>query len=362
MITRLNGRYSTLAANPAPRRRRATKRNPSALEKALAAQKRADARAQKLKDRIAELEQKAKDKARRDREKAKEARAKEKRKTDRAKARATRLRRAATKRETKAARSTVRAQRRAAASKTYTVSPPGRKPYRMKKIPSGNAVGYVYSMRKRVGTTKSGRPKYETKYITRKTPGGTKPPFAIVKDGNTFKLHKNPRRRKNAMKRKNAGLVVAGVPVVEMAIGSVAAIGVGALSEALIKKYAGKSVPAQLQDIVGEIATAGIAAFAHGKVKNKMAKDVIQYAFVGAVFSIINNLAREPIVNSIQKALPAGGTYFDPSAMSGLYMDPIGDGGAVGGLYLNDQTAAPAMGASHDMSGLGLFEGRSIYG
>ncbi len=364
MITRLNGRYSTLAANPAPRRRRATKRNPSALDKALAAQERANKRAQKLMDRIAELEQKAKDKAKRARDKTKTDSDRKKAAAARAKTRKTRLRRAETKRSTKALRKTVRAGRRTAASKTYKVSPAGRKSYRMKKIPSGSAVGYVYKMRKKVGVTKSGKPRYETKYLTRKTPGGTKPPYAIVKDGNTFKLHKNPGRRKRTMKRKNAGLVVAGVPVIEMAIGSVGAIGVGALSEALIKKYAGTAVPAPLQDIVGEVATAAIAAFAHGKLKNKMHKDIAQFAFIGAVFGLISKKANDPIVNAIQKALPGetGGSYFDPS-MAGLYVDPAGSG-AVGGMYLNDQSAAPAMGASHagHMSGMGLFEGRSIYG
>lgn len=332
-IKRLSGRYSTLVANP--RKKGATR---------TAAQKKAD-------ERIALLEKKLKE----TRQEAIKAAAAAR---DKAIAKGQRVASARAKASRRAAAATRRAQF-------------DRLGYSVKEIPAdASLVGYAYPMRQQ-HTSKSG--KTTNRLVGYATRGsllkGRKPPFAIIKQGGQVKLHKNPRRRKHA--RRNAGLVIAGVPVIEMAIGSAATIAVGAVSEALITKYAGDKVPAFLQGIVGEIATAGIAAFAHGKLKNPMHREIAKYAFIGAVFQIISEKASPMIVDGINKALPAdakatpksteaakkdgaGGGYMP---LNGLYLSADSGDFGVGGAYMQTNGSHSA-----DLGGLGLFQGKSIYG
>ena len=148
-------------------------------------------------------------------------------------------------------------------------------------------------------------------------------------------------------------------------------------------------VPEAVQDIVGEAITAGVAAFAHGKLKNPMQREIAKYAFIGAIFQIISKKASAPIENALAKILPgddaaakksetdaatvltkAGETpalpkkdgtvpgymsgYYN-AGTSGLYLGNDGSHG-VGGAYMG-------VGGSYmGVGGLGLFEGKSIYG
>lgn len=345
-IKRLSGRYSTLVANP--RKRGATR---------TAAQKKAAEQIKKLEQKLADTRKKAREAAAAAAEKLAESQRKAREKAEAKGRRVGRSRAAASRRSAAATR---KAQRE-------------RLGYSVKAIPAdASLVGYAYPMRK-PHTSKSG--KTTNRLVGYATRGslmkGRKPPFAIIKQGGQVKLHKNPRRRRKYA-RRNAGLVIAGVPVVEMAIGSAATIAVGAVSEALIKKYAGDKVPAFLQGIVGEIATAGIAAFAHGKLKNPMHREIAKYAFIGAVFQIISEKASPMIVDGINKALPAdaqatsksteatdskngaGGGYMP---LNGLYLSADSGDFGVGGAYMQTNGSHSA-----DLGGLGLFQGKSIYG
>lgn len=348
-IKRLSGRYSTLVANP---RKRGAKRT--------AAQKKAADQIQKLEQKLAETRRKASEAAAESAQKIADARKKARDKAE-AKGRSVKRSRAAASRRSAAA--ARKAQRE-------------RLGYSVKAIPAdASLVGYAYPMRQ-PHTSKSG--KTTNRLVGYATRGslmkGRKPPFAIIKQGGQVKLHKNPRRRKYA--RRNAGLVIAGVPVVEMAIGSAVTIAVGAVSEALIKKYAGDKLPASLQGIVGEIATAGIAAFAHGKLKNPMHREIAKYAFIGAVFQIISEKTSPMIVDAINKALPADaqataksteatdakkgeneGVYGGYMPLNGLYLSADSGDFGVGGAYMQTNGSHSA-----DLGGLGLFQGKSIYG
>jgi hypothetical protein len=166
-------------------------------------------------------------------------------------------------------------------------------------------------------------------------------------------------------KVKNPSLMIAGVPVIEMAIGSVAAIGIGAVAQIMVAKYAKDMVPAAISDITGELATAAVAAFAHAKLlKNPMHKTIAQYAFIGAVFGIIEKKAYKPLYNAIASPLGATPLAGSHHHVHGVYFDPYTAQGAVGGAYL------PAMSGSSDalggmyasVDGLGLFQSPSIYG
>jgi hypothetical protein len=158
--------------------------------------------------------------------------------------------------------------------------------------------------------------------------------------------------------RRNPALVIAGVPVIEMAIGSAAAIGLGVVADVLVKKYAGNVVPGAIADITGELVTAGVAAFAYSKLSNPMHKSIAQYAFIGAVFQIINKKTYKPISEALSNVLPAGGYYH--GGAGGVYFDPYTAEGAVGGTYLTTDGDMGGMYANVD--GLGLFQAPSIYG
>jgi|694.fasta_scaffold07353_10 hypothetical protein len=160
--------------------------------------------------------------------------------------------------------------------------------------------------------------------------------------------------------RKNPALVIAGVPVIEMAIGSAAAIGLGVVADVLVKKYAGNVVPGAIADITGELVTAGVAAFAYSKLSNPMHKSIAQYAFIGAVFQIINKKTYEPIKGALSSVLPAGGYYH--GGAGGVYFDPYTAEGAVGGAYLSTDGSHDMGGMYANVDGLGLFQAPSIYG
>lgn len=169
--------------------------------------------------------------------------------------------------------------------------------------------------------------------------------------------------------RKNGGLVIAGVPVIEMAIGSVAAIALGHLGSALISKYAPAGTPEFLKGsaskpgIGGELLTAAASAYLYAKVlKNPMHKEIAKFAFIGAVFQAISKQAGEMIGEQVAK-LP--GLSGHVTSTSGVYFDPYSAQPAVGGMYL-PSAAGQEMGGIYanvdNMSGLGLFEAPSIYG
>lgn len=160
--------------------------------------------------------------------------------------------------------------------------------------------------------------------------------------------------------RRNPALVIAGVPVIEMAIGSAAAIGLGVVADVLVKKYAGNVVPGAIADITGELVTAGVAAFAYSKLSNPMHKSIAQYAFIGAVFQIINKKTYEPIKGALSSVLPAGGYYH--GGAGGVYFDPYTAEGAVGGAYLSADGSHDMGGMYANVDGLGLFQAPSIYG
>jgi hypothetical protein len=196
--------------------------------------------------------------------------------------------------------------------------------------------------------------------------------LGLKKARKSRKGHARKRNPHYARKARNPGsmLVIAGVPVVEMAIGSVAAIGVGHLVDALVAKYAAgvKSSLGPAGDVLGEVATAGLAALAYKKLaKTQMHKDIAKYAFIGAVFQTISKLTEAPIKGAVDKLLPSGlKGYNGGDTNGGLYFDPYNATAAVGGsyghlpsvsgLYSNVDTGAVAG------AGLGLFNAPSIYG
>ena len=251
----------------------------------------------------------------------------------------------------------------AAAKAISAVAPAGSK---KKRSSSAGKARKLYTAYRSARKTKSGKKKYGLSLMKYRAP---KPPKA--KSGkrrsplfSIYRVGKGSKRRYQL--RKNPALMIAGVPVIEMAIGSVAAIAVGHASAQLISKYAPAGLPAFLSDpntgVIGEVATATLAYFGYNKLKSPMIREVSKWAFVGAVFQAISKLSKEPIQNAINSVLPAGtasvstkGVYFDAYSGQpavGGYLPVAGTEGAVDGMYTRVD----------DMSGLGLFQAPSIYG
>lgn len=329
MITRIHGASSTLAANP-PRKHRRAKRhkNPSH-------HKRRNAEAGTTKTAARTLEARL---AKREREIAE-------------------LKIAAAK---KAERAAKKGQGRAKGPRTpKTIARAARKAmkgqlgFSLAPLPAGaSLVNYVYP--KKGKADKRGRKRVIGYTSSSKLVKGIKPKFSIIKTNTgRLTLHKNPALGK---------IVVAGVPVVNMAIGSVAAIAIGMISQKVIAKYAPSVASSPIGDIAGELATAGVSAYLFNSklLKNPMHKSIAQFAFIGAVFQILSKKATSyvgPLVDKIPGLSGhegyTGGVYTDfytgQPAVGGLYMEA-----PMGGMYTDVNTGA--------VSGLELFKAPSIYG
>lgn len=247
-----------------------------------------------------------------------------------------------------------------------------------KKIPEGShPVAYLFPS---VGTRtnkKGVSKKYRTLSASRSV-GVTKPKYTIVgsKGSKDLSVIANPRRRKHhnpramlphfrarkPVRRKNPMLEIAGVPVIEMAAGSVGAIAAAAAINGLVDKYKDKLPSAITQypivlNAVGPAAVAAVAAFAYKKTSGS-AKDVAKYAFIGSVFLVIDELIGGKVKELVGGK--TGGIYIDPysatPAVGGMYMSTSSNSG-MGGMYLHANGTAQA-----DMGGLGLYQAKSIYG
>jgi hypothetical protein len=336
MITRIHGASSTLAANPPRKHRRAKRKNPMHAKKRRNAEAAAPAKKARAKvgrtiaERLAAYQKRVEQLT----ERAAKAAEKASRKgTGRARGPRTE------KGIAKAARKAQRAELG----------------YALKALPAGGQlVSYVYP--RKGAADKRGRRKTVGYMSGTKLVKGIKPKFSIYKaaDGK-INLHRNP---------AIGNLVIAGVPVVNMAIGSVAAIGIGMIAEKLVKKYAPTVASSPVGDITGELATAGIAAYLHGSkfLKNPMHKSIAQFAFIGAVFQILSKKATSYIGPLVDKIPGLSG---HEGYTGGVYFDPYTESPAVGGAYLSTESMGgmyTSVDSGSAVGGLGLFNAPSIYG
>jgi hypothetical protein len=173
--------------------------------------------------------------------------------------------------------------------------------------------------------------------------------------------HANPkhkRKHRNPMsarrKRRNpaiGGIDFGGVNLVNVGVGSVATIALGAIGEAVFNKYLAKNIENEtLRAMAPNLIVAGAAWAAHKYVKNQMVKDVAKVTIALSVFKAINDSFGKQITEGVQKILPAtSGTYTPVSgnyALSG------------GGMYIDTTT-----GGSYATSGpTGIFPSANLYG
>lgn len=353
MITRIHGASSTLAANPRKKHRRAKRRNPSHMRKNAEGK---PPRPQKTQaEKIAAAKRAlAKLTGGYTAPKSKAVRAAERRATNEARKAAglPPLKRRVKLSAEQIAKRQAAAVARAAAKATKDAQKSFRQQYgyALKALPAGaSATNYVYynkGLKKFIPSTRL-IPKNKPKFTIYKTASGS------------YNLHRNPAIGK---------LVVAGVPVINMAIGSAATIFIGSVSKKLIAKFAPTVASSPIGDIAGELATAGVAAFVHGsKMKvfsNPMYKSIAQFAFIGAVFQILSKKAT-PLIEKGVDMIPGLSGY--EGYTGGVYFDPYTESPAVGGAYLSADSGDMAgiytsVDSGSAVGGLGLFNAPSIYG
>lgn len=334
MITRIHGATSTLAANP--RRKHHKRKNPHARRRrnpeTVAAEKKkrtlrsAAEQIAALQEKIGKVEDRAK------------------------RAQAAAEKRAARPGRRKAGPKAQAAKARRERRKALGIS------YNMHELPAGaHALSYGYPMY--AGLTPKGKKKIKGYEFSSKLSPKTKPRYTLFKTkrGNTHML-------------KNPGLVIAGVPVIEMAIGSVAAIAAGQALTIVANKYVGSSLPGFLGDkdkgIIGEALTAAVSAYLVAKgPKNPMVKEIAKYAFIGSVFQALSKLAHDPIQSALKSVGLASDDKTVKGMTSGVYFDPYTAAPAVGGyITANGSLDVGGMYTDVSMNGLGLFHAPSIYG
>ncbi len=157
---------------------------------------------------------------------------------------------------------------------------------------------------------------------------------------------RNPTRRRVARRRvarRNGGLVVAGVPVVDMAIGSLGALVVINTLKNLdpIKDQLAKIESAPLREALVPAlgAAASFAAYKYGKGRTKK---IAQYAFIGCVFKLIDDATDAYFASSFKDMFKGtSGVYMGPSgiknpALAGAFMKNPGmhSAGMIGGAHM----------------------------
>lgn len=335
MITRIHGATSTLAANPRGRHRKAKSHRAHRAHRAHAKRHNPkltpEEKAAKLATRKAAALERLK-KAQRALSKLSQAPARRKKAKKSMSAEKIAARRAAA--ATRAAKRSARSAKQAFRAEYG---------YNLKPLPAGAvSEGYVYR-------GKGGHMIVSDRLLRGKK---SKPRYTLYKGASgKFGLHKNP---------AIGGVVFAGVPVIDMAIGSAATIAIGAISKKLITKFAPAVATSPVGDIAGELATAGVSALLYMKVlKKPMHKSIAQFAFIGAVFQILSKKLSPQIEDLVGKIPGLGGHY---GSTHGIYFDPYTSTPAVGGAYLPTTAGTDIGGMYTNVDGLGLFNAPSIYG
>lgn len=171
------------------------------------------------------------------------------------------------------------------------------------------------------------------------------------------KKHANPKRKhakRNPLrayrKRRNpaiAGVDFGGVNLVNVGIGSVATIALGAIGEAVFNKYLKDTIQNEtLRAMAPNLIVAGAAWAAHKYVGNQMVKDVAKVTIALSVFKAINDSFGKQISEGVQKMLPGTGGAYTP--VSGNYA-------LSGGMYIDTST-------SGGYATAGVFPGANLYG
>lgn len=170
--------------------------------------------------------------------------------------------------------------------------------------------------------------------------------------------HANPKhKRRNPLrarrKRRNpaiGGIDFAGVNLVNVGIGSVATVALGAVGQAVFDKYLKDTIQNDtLRAMAPNLIVAGVAWAAHKYVGNQMVKEVAKVTIALSIFKAIDDSFGKQIKEGVQKMLPGtSGAYTLVPGVSGNYA-------LSGGMYIDTTsgnfTANP-----------GIFPGANLYG
>lgn len=268
------------------------------------------------------------------------------------------------------------------------------------KIPQGaHAIAFLNTISGERTNKKGKVVKYRSLSASKKL-GETKPKFTlyssgkgkervmgIVKNPKKRRKHHNPmpvqlaralaKRRAHKHKRRNPMLEIAGVPVIEMAVGSVGAIAAAAAIQGFLDKQSFMAnLPAAVKDYkldkaIAPAAVAAVSAFAYKKMSGT-GKDIAKYAFIGSVFvaiqEVVGGKVKELVSGAAAPSASAAAAKPAGSGLHGIYVDPYGGKPAVGGMYMKAANGMNGMYlhangvAQADMGGLGLYQAKSIYG
>jgi hypothetical protein len=172
--------------------------------------------------------------------------------------------------------------------------------------------------------------------------------------------HANPKhKRRNPLvrrKRRNPDVSVGGVKLdlVSIGVGSVAAIALGSIGQAVADKYLSKTFAnsPMLQKALPNAIVAG-AAFAAAKyMKNDKIKSIAKVTLVLSIFKMIDDSVGTQIKDSVKNVLPKGTSGYIPAVrqLSGVHMDSSGAYTYAGPSY------------THGSLGSSIMPGANLYG
>ena len=174
------------------------------------------------------------------------------------------------------------------------------------------------------------------------------------KKANPHRKHakRNPMSHRSAKRKRNpaiGGIDFGGVNLVNVGVGSVAAIALGAVGEAVFKKYLSSYIQNDtLAKMAPNLIVAGAAWAAHKYVKNSMVKEVAKVTIALSIFKAINDSVGQSITDSVSKMLPGTSGAYTLVPTSGNYA-------LSGGMYIDTTTSG-----GHSTGS--LFPSANLYG
>ena len=147
------------------------------------------------------------------------------------------------------------------------------------------------------------------------------------------KRHNPKHKRRNPSvrrKRRNPDVNIMGVNVdlVSVGVGSVAAIALGSIGQAVADKYMSKTFAnsPMLQKALPNALVAGAAFAAIKYMSNPQVKSIAKVTLVLSIFKMIDDSVGGQIKTSVQNILPKGTSGYIPAVrqLSGAYIDNTG--------------------------------------
>lgn len=159
-------------------------------------------------------------------------------------------------------------------------------------------------------------------------------------------LQRNARRRRSHRNPATAGL---GIDLMSVGVGSVAAIALGSVGQALLNRYGSSITNPQLRAAMPSLLVAAGAFAANKYMKNAKVKSIAKVTMALSIFKAIDDSFGKQISDSVTNILPKASA----GSFGGAYVPALR--GLTSGAYIDSTTGGAYMHTSGVLPGAGLY-------